>query len=81
MRDGQASNVQGRKKQGNPQSTVEGGATAAEVETAYAEHILVEAGTQGLVGRLKVPCVLPPEPPEIDRGLVSPHLSCPEGGL
>jgi len=53
------------EKEGEGQSTVEGGATATQVEAPDAEHIPVKAGTQGLVSRLKVPRVLPPEPPEV----------------
>jgi hypothetical protein len=53
------------EKEGEGQSSIESGATAAQVEAPDAEHIPVEAGTQGLVGRLKVPRVLPPEPPEM----------------
>lgn len=54
----------GGEKECEGQSTVEGRATAAQVEAPDAEYIRVKPGTQGLVGRLKVPGVLPPEPPE-----------------
>ena len=78
---GQGPDIYGRKQQDNRQAPVEQRAAAAQMEFPQVQHVLVEAGAEGLVGHLKVPRVFPPEPPEIDRGLVPTHLNCPEAGL